>query len=297
VPRSRLEAANGRTLAAQQVMATFVGGPIAGGMLALGAGWVFGVPAGLGVLALLLIATRIPGTYKHAAAEKRRATTEIREGVGFLVRHPVLRPLLVAGSVMNMASTGYFAVFVLWMVGPGSRVGLEPARYPLLIAVLAVGAVLGSIAAEPLGRRIPEVRLLLGCWTLDGLLMLVPVLSPTVPAIGVALFFLGFLNTNGNVISQSMRQRMVAPGMLGRVGGASRTLGYGLMPIGALLGGFVGEQWGLPAVFVGATVVCVAAVLYPIAVVRQRMVDELVLPEVVEEPVQEEALPPLTAAV
>ena len=180
--------------------------------------------------------------------------------------------------------SGYFAVFVLWMVGPGSRVGLEPAHYPLLIAVLAVGAVLGSIAAEPLGRRIPEVRLLLGCWTLDGLLMLVPVLSPTVPAIGVALFFLGFLNTNGNVISQSMRQRMVAPGMLGRVGGASRTLAYGLMPVGALLGGLVAEQWGLPAVFVGATAVCVAGVAYPVAVVRQRMVADLELPAVEKIP-------------
>ena len=78
-------------------------------------------------------------------------------------------------------------------------------------------------------------------------------LVPTVPAIAVAVFLLGFLNTNGNVISQSMRQRMVAPGMLGRVGGASRTLAYGLMPVGALLGGLVAEQWGLPAVFVGAT--------------------------------------------
>ena len=137
---------------------------------------------------------------------------------------------------------------------------------------------LGSFAAEPLGRRIPEVRLLLGCWTLDALLMLVPVLVPTVPAIAVSLFLLGFPNTNGNVISQSMRQRMVAPGMLGRVGGASRTLGYGLMPVGALLGGLVAERWGLPAVFIGATVVCVAAVAYPIAVVRQRMVTELELP-------------------
>ena len=286
VPRSRLEAANGRTLAAQQVMAAFVGGPIAGGVLALGAGWVFGLPAGLAVAALVLIAARIPGSYKHAQAEKRRATTEIREGVGFLVRHPVLRPLLVAGSVMNMASTGYFAVFVLWMVGPGSRVGLTPAQYPLVIAVLAVGAVLGSIAAEPLGRRIPEIRLLLGCWAIASLLMLVPVLAPTVPAIAGSLFLIGFLNTNGNVISQSMRQRMVAPGMLGRVGGASRTLGYGLMPLGALLGGFVAEQWGLPTVFVGATVICVAAVLYPIAVVRQHMVDELELP-VVDEPESE----------
>ncbi|MBO3083263.1 MFS transporter [Cellulomonas fengjieae] len=278
VPRSRLEAANGRTLAAQQVMATFVGGPVAGAMLALGTGWVFGVPAGLGVLALLLIATRIPGSYRHAAAQKRSATSEIREGVGFLVHHPVLRPLLVASSVMNMASTGYFAVFVLWMVGPGSRVGLEPEHYPLLTAVLAVGAVVGSIAAEPLGRRIPEVRLLLGCWLIDALLMAVPVLVPTVPAIAVSMFFLGFLNTNGNVISQSMRQRMVAPGMLGRVGGASRTLGYGLMPLGALLGGLVAEQWGLAAVFLGATAVCVVAAGYPIAVVRQRMLAELELP-------------------
>ena len=299
VPRSRLEAANGRTLAAQQVMSTFVGGPVAGAMLALGTGWVFGVPAGLGVLALLLIATRIPGTYKHAAAEKRSAASEVREGVGFLVRHPVLRPLLVAGSVMNMASTGYFAVFVLWMVGPGSRVGLEPEHYPLLTAVLAVGAVLGSIAAEPLGRRIPEVRLLLGCWLLDALLMAVPVLVPTVPAIAASMFFLGFLNTNGNVISQSMRQRMVAPGMLGRVGGASRTLGYGLMPLGAVLGGLVAEQWGLPAVFLGATVICVAVVAYPIAVVRQRMLAEFELPapERRPEPVDAPAQPPLSTSV
>jgi MFS family permease len=278
VPRSRLEAANGRTLATQQVMAAFVGGPVAGALLALGAGWVLGVPAGLGVAALLLIATRIPGTYQHAATRRRSAISEVREGVGFLVRHPVLRPLLVAGSVLNMANTGYFAVFVLWMVGPGSRVGLEPAQYPLVVAGLAVGAVVGSVAAEPLGRRIPEVRLLLGCWTLNTLLLLVPVLAPTVPAIAVAVLLLGFLNTIGNVVSQSMRQRMVSPGMLGRVGGAGRTLAYGLMPVGAVLGGLVAERWGLPTVFVGATAVCLAAVAYPVAVVRQGMVTELELP-------------------
>lgn len=283
VPRSRLDAANGRTLAAQQVMSAFVGGPVAGGMLALGAGWLFGLPAGLGVLALLLITTRIPGSYKHAPTERGSALSEVREGVGFLVRHPVLRPLLVAGSVLNLANTGYFAVFVLWAVGPGSRVGLEPAHYPLVLAGLAVGAVLGSLTAEPLGRRIPEVRLLLGCWTLNTLLLLVPVLVPTVPAIATAVFLLGFTNTNGNVISQSMRQRMVAPGMLGRVGGAGRTLAYGLMPIGAMLGGLVAEQWGLPVVFVGATALCLAAIAYPVAVVRQRMVAELEL--TVPEPV------------
>ncbi|WP_426593282.1 MFS transporter [Cellulomonas sp. McL0617] len=278
VPRSRLEAANGRTLAAQQVAAAFVGAPVAGAVLALGAGWVFGLPAALAVGALALVATRVPGRYRHAAAVREHALVEVREGVRFLVHHPVLRPLLVAGSVMNMASAAYFAVFVLWMVGPGSHVGLTPSQYPLVIAFLAAGAVLGSVLAEAIGRHVTEVRLLLGCWTINTLLLLVPVLAPNVGAIAVAFLALGFTNTIGNVLSQAMRQRMVAPGMLGRVTGASRTLGYGLMPLGALLGGFVAEQRGLPTVFVGATALCALAVAYPITVVRQDMLADLELP-------------------
>ena len=138
------------------------------------------------VVELLLVARRVPGAYKHAPPVRERATVEVREGVRFLVHHPVLRPLLVCGSVMNMANTGYFAVFVLWMVGPQSRVGLTPAQYQLVIAFLAVGAVLGSVLAEPIGRHVTEVRLLLGCWSVNTVLLLVPVLAPSAPAIAAS---------------------------------------------------------------------------------------------------------------
>ncbi len=42
VPRSRLQAANGRVMAAQQVSAAFLGAPVAGALLGLGATWVVG---------------------------------------------------------------------------------------------------------------------------------------------------------------------------------------------------------------------------------------------------------------
>ncbi|MGD7732218.1 hypothetical protein ACQCX5_04570 [Propionibacteriaceae bacterium G57] len=61
--------------------------------------------------------------------------------------------------------------------------------------------------------------------------------------------------------------------MLGRVGGAGATLGYGLMPVGAFLGGVVGEVWGLPAVLWGSAAVSVVAVAYPFLRVSQRLVD------------------------
>lgn len=273
VPRSRLGAANGRTLAVQTVTNSFVGAPIAGAVLTLGTGWVFGVPAALAVAAAVLLWRGIPGRYRHAPTERKRAGREVVEGITFLAKHRVLGPLLVSGSLMNMASTGYFAVFVLWAVGPGSQLGMRAEHYTLLAATLAVGAVLGSVVAEAITRHVGEVRLMLGCWLANSLLLIVPVLLRSVGAVAVTLFLLGFTNTIGNVISMSMRQRIVPATMLGRVGGAGRTLGYGLMPVGALLAGFVAETWGLEAVFVGGTVVAVLATLGSMAVVRQRMVD------------------------
>lgn len=273
VPRSRLGAANGRTLAVQTVTNSFVGAPIAGAVLTLGTGWVFGVPAALAVAAAVLLWRGIPGRYRHERTEPKRAGREVVEGISFLAKHRVLGPLLLSGSLMNMASTGYFAVFVLWAVGPGSQLGMRAEHYTLLAATLAVGAVGGSFVAEALTRRVGEVRLMLGCWLANSMLLIVPVLVRSVGAVAVTLFLLGFTNTIGNVISMSMRQRIVPATMLGRVGGAGRTLGYGLMPVGALLAGFVAETWGLEAVFVGGTAVAVLATLGSMAVVRQRLVD------------------------
>lgn len=180
---------------------------------------------------------------------------------------------------MNMASTAYFAVFVLWVVGDGSAVGLAPETYPLLLALLAVGAVAGSLSVERVQRHVADVPLMLGCWGFNTLVLLVPVLAPGPLAIGAAMLVLGWTNTVGNILSLTLRQRLVPTGMLGRIGGASSTVGYGLMPLGALLGGLVGETWGLPTVFVGATAISLLALLYPATRISQRLVDdhELVL--------------------
>ncbi|HYQ75383.1 MFS transporter [Cellulomonas sp.] len=282
VPRSRLQAANGRVVAAQHVAGTFVGGPVGGLLVAVGAGWAFGLPAALAVLAALALLRGVPGRYRQArpadgdgpdARGLRGPLRDVAEGVGFLVRHPVLRPLLISGSLVNMCFTGYTAVLVLWVVGEGSRVGMPPAAYPLLGVALAVGAVAGSFAAEGAVRRVGEVRLLLGCWVAMAALLVVPVLAPHPLAIGGAFLAVGLTNSIANVLSQSMRQRLVAPSMLGRVGGAGRTLAYGLMPLGALLAGAAAERWGLAPVLLGATGLSLVALAPSLLRVRQRAVD------------------------
>lgn len=196
------------------------------------------------------------------------------EGLRFLWGHRVVRPLLVTGTVLNFTSAGYFAVFVLWVVGPGSRVGLGPALYGVLLAALAIGAVLGAVAAEPLLRRFSEARLITGAWLANSLLLLVPVLVPDAWAIGVCCALLGFTTMVGNVVNQSMRQRLVPERLLGRVGGVSRTISYGSMPLGAVLGGIVGEAFGLPAVFLGAVGLSLVCVLWVVRQVPQSRIDQ-----------------------
>lgn len=274
-PRARWSAANGRVMAAEQLGNTFIGAPLGGFLVVLGAGWAFGLPVALGILFIVICFVGIRGDFRPERDAATRPVQELREGLTFLIKHPVLRAVLVSGGVMNMANAGYFAVFVLWVVGPESTVGLAAAHYPLLLATLAVGALVGAVTAERLTRRFAEVPVMLTVWGLNTALLLVPVLVPHPAAIAAAFFLVGYTNMVGNVVGQTVRQRLVPSRLLGRTGGASRTLGYGLMPLGALLGGLVGEVWGLQPVFIGAVVVAFLGLAYPLLTVRQRMVDEL----------------------
>lgn len=272
VPRSRLQAANGRVLATQQVTNTFVGSPLAGGLLALGTGWVLGVPAAMAVVAVVVLLRGVPGRYRAERSAPTRAGADVREGVRYVVHHPVLRPFVLAGGVMNMANTGYMAVFLLWAVGPGSRVGIRAEHYALLATLFALGAVGGSLLTERLVRRLPELGVMYVCWGVIAPMLLVPVLVPRVAAIGAVMVLLGATNTIGNTISMSLRQRVVPRELLGRTAGAGRTIAYGLMPVGALLAGVVGEHAGIRPVLIGAAVITALAAVYPVLTVRRATV-------------------------
>ena len=262
VPPDRLPAANGRVIGVQQVANTFLGAPLVGVLIVLGAGLGFGVSAGLAALAGLLLLVGLKGDFRRASSGPTRPWAQVREGLAFLVRHRVLRPLVITGSVLNLAASGYFAVFVLWVVGPKSAVGLTETQYPLVMLGLAVGAVAGSLVAAAFDKRFGTVRTMIGAFIASVLLMVAPVVWPTPVSLVLSCTLVGVTNTVGNVLSQSLRQRLVPGDLLGRIGGAGRTLSYGLMPLGALLAGALAEHAGLPVTFYAAVALSLLACGY-----------------------------------
>lgn len=77
-----------------------------------------------------------------------------------------------------------------------------------------------------------------------------------------AWFLNGFCNMTGNVLAMTLMQRLTPNRLLGRVNGATSTVAFGLMPLGAVTGGLVGEGLGLPVVFFGAAALLGLSVLY-----------------------------------
>lgn len=83
----------------------------------------------------------------------------------------------------------------------------------------------------------------------------------------------GIVGPMGNVVTQSLRPRMVPARRLGMVTGAGRVLSFGAMPLGALLGGAIGEAFGIPWAFAFITAAQVGSTVLVGATVSQATVD------------------------
>src|SRR5690606_5348340 len=202
------------------------------------------------------------GRFQARREAPRPMAGEIAESLRYLWSHRFLRTLALSAGLINMGSAAYFGVLVLWVVGDGSRMGLAPSGYGLMLTALAVGALAGTLVADRAGRRFGDAPAFVVLWAVLALLHLVPVPLPAPWLLYVTAVAWGVAGSASNVLVISTRQRIIPGGLLGRVNAAYRLLGMGGMPVGAALGGLAGEVAGLPAVFLGATAVQVVAVAW-----------------------------------
>lgn len=221
---------------------------------------VFLGPAVLYALALAVL-LRLPHAPRPVRVPGSTMRTEIAEGLRYLVHHRTLRTLALLAGLLNTASAAYFAVFVLFVVGPDSPMGMPASAYEFLAALLAAGAVAGSLVAGRLEARLGPTRLLVLSLGLIGMLLAVPIITVNPGAIGVMAFLVGSHAMVANVVMVSTRQRIVPDHLLGRANAAYRFIGQGIAPVGALLGGVLTDLAGLRVVFAVAVTVQLLAVV------------------------------------
>jgi MFS family permease len=248
VDKDQLATANGRLYAVELVMNQFVGPPLGGLLIGLSVPFVLGSSV-VGYALAALGLTLLVGSFRpERAGPPTRLTTDIAEGLRYLWRNRVLRTMAFMVGGMNMASTATFAVLVLYAVAPGPM-GLSEPAFGVLLTTFAIGSLIGSFVAAPLQRRFGRVRMLFLSVVIIGAGIAVPAFTTSAFVVGGSFLLSGVFIVVWNVITVTLRQRIVPDGLLGRVNAGYRLFAWGTQPIGALLGGVVGEVFGLQAVF------------------------------------------------
>jgi hypothetical protein len=107
--------------------------------------------------------------------------------------------------------------------------------------------VVGGVLSPPLTRWLGMLPSLLVGGAIDAAVFIGVGLAPDAIVAAVMLAGQGFGVAMWNVVTVSLRQRIVPSRLLGRVNSVYRMLGWGLMPLGALAGGFVAHAAGLRA--------------------------------------------------
>lgn len=270
VRRGQLSRANGRLYAAELTANQFVGPPLGGFLVAAGAVVAFATPAALWLVAVGALAL-VRGRFRIERMQRTTMRADIGEGLRFLRGHRLLRTLAVMVGGFNLASNAAFAMFVIYAVGPGSAMGLSEPAFGALLTTVAVGSLLGSLVAERIERRLGRARSLAVSIGGSALLVGGPFLTSDPYLLGGAFFIGGLLIVVWNVITVSLRQRVTPDRLLGRVNSGYRLVAWGTMPIGAALGGLLGELFGVRAVFAIMAVVNLALLALMAQVTDARM--------------------------
>ena len=256
IDRSQLMEGNGKLSTSQS--AAQIAGPGLGAALvgAVGAAKAMvGDAVSYAVSAVTLVAIRRaePGLQEFAwqgsgvadRDSRPRMWAQIKEGLGFVAREPILRRAAAWSGSAN------FFVIMVESLGPVFLVRtlhLRPSYVGLMLAAGACGGVVGGLASGLLARKVGSARiswLSMTVFVLPGLL---------IPAAGQGwmslLFAVGwtswtFSATVCGVALTSYRQAMCPPELLGRVNAASRWVTWGTLPLGGVVGGALAATAGV----------------------------------------------------
>lgn len=235
-------------------------GFVAGGAVIIATGGVAGAFAldalsyGVSIIGILMIREIRP----RPPADKEPIGASLRTGISTLWKIGPVRWATAAAALANLAFAPLAAVMTLYAeqelgIISESSLGFFFAGFSL-IGVVAVSLAPGIVARVGLGRSVVVGGFVFGLGAMgaglaDGAWAVIP--------FGIAM---GGVSLN-QVAFVTLRQRLTPSHLLGRVIAASRTIAWGGIPVGLMIGTPIGDVVGLRPLFVGSGVLIAAVAL------------------------------------
>lgn len=233
-------------MGSEQVAGQALGGVLAA--VALSVPFIFD-GATFGLSALLLVATALRRHEERQAPPSETMLEGIRMGMHWFAGNAALRAASVYVAVLAFCQSLVVGVMVLWSL---HVLHLSRTGFGLLMGATTAGMVLGALVSGRGVDRLGTGPMLIIGGTVAAAAYLAAGSTTAAGLAGLFLFIEQAAVAAGSVANQSMRQILIPRELLGRVANVTRSLIYGAIPAGALVGGILASEFGLRVPFFAA---------------------------------------------
>ncbi len=263
----QLERGNARLQISEVVVGEFTGAPIGGLLYAVAIVLPF-LFNSLGFLVAMVLVLLVPKSFAQtlkkpmdvaSATEVERTGfwQDIRFGLNYLWQDKVLMRLVITTAAIGACFALATSTMVLFLL---NELKVPSAFFGFVMLTMAIGSIIGGIyapkASTRFGRGTVMAVAIVGMCAFN----LAAGFAPNVFVLMVFFFFSGMLNSSWNLLLMSCYHGLIPNHLFGRIHGARRTLVWGMMPIGSVIGGAIaGFGLRLPF-FIGGAISTVIAI-------------------------------------
>jgi MFS family permease len=257
------EKGNSRLQISETVIQGFVGAPLSGFIYAIAIALPFFINS-LGLAVASLLALSIPIKYLQdvrkddVEKEKKKFVADMKFGIRYLFNEKVLRRLVVTTASIGVCYSMGMATVVLFII---KELELPKQLFGVVLTIQSLGAISGAFMAPRLSKKFGRSRVMTFGITSCSLVLLLNGFAPNI-YVYVSLATVGaFAVSQWNILLMATYQTVIPNELYGRIHGTRRTLVWGMMPIGSLLGGVLAHYSLRLPMYVGGVIATTLAFL------------------------------------
>ena len=255
------EKANSRLQISETVVQGFIGAPLSGFLYALAIYIPFFFNS-IGYIVSAILALSMPIHFlqdvrkEERKAEPKHFIADMKFGISYLYNHKLLRRLVLTTSLIGVCYSMATATIVLFMV---RELDLPEPLFGLVLTIEGIGGLIGAVVAPHASKRFGRARVMTFGIFSSSLLIWLQGFAPNIYLfVGLATFG-AFTISQWNILLMSTYQSLIPNEIYGRIHGTRRTLVWGMMPIGSVIGGVLAATGLRTPLYVGGFIATVIA--------------------------------------
>ena len=190
------------------------------------------------VVTLAFIRTPLQAERPEEPEQKQDLVREIREGIVWWWRRPLLRFMAFLNSGLNLA-TGVLVLIVL-----AKDLGAQDADIGVILSIGSLGAIAGTFLGRWIQRTISYGLAVPGIVLYQAIIYPFMAFSPNLFVLTLTVALSQAMWPAYDVVQYTYRLAMIPDELQGRVNSSFRLIAWGSRPLGALLTGFLIEWVG-----------------------------------------------------